>query len=104
MMIDGKRKPGFEVWRHKGKLFLMMLVNSRLPLHRPAHPIRSWGWWHIPFQGGGKMAMTGPKFSQCRTVPWRKLSPEVQAKVKRCIAYIERHGTPIENDESVFSY
>ena len=115
MIIAGKRKQGFEVWRRRGVrppyYYLMFLVNSRtIPIYFDSEKVsapRCWhrwrGWWHVPLEHGGKLAVTGPQKEECYPVSYRELPPNVQAKVRRAIRYTEIHGTAFENDEHIYS-
>jgi hypothetical protein len=59
---------------------------------------------------GGKLAMSiGTHFGNDEKIrryeiSFRKLPDDVKLQVIECITYIEKNGTPMENDESVFSY
>ena len=94
-----RRKLGYEVLRKRGtkQFFLMLRVNSQT---QPSHPFSMHGFWNI--LRGGKLAMTGPSWQECYTVPWSKLPNCMRTEVRTAIEYIEEHGTPMLNDESVF--
>ena len=94
-----KRKLGYEVIRKRGtnNFFLMLTINSRT---QPPHPLNQYGRWNI--LSGGKLAMTGPSWRDCYSVPWSKLPDCMRNEVLTAIEYIEEHGTPMQNDESVF--
>lgn len=97
MIIEGKRKPQFEVRKKRGenKLYLILKMKSLSPYVMSTD-------WHIPQQYGGKLAITPPRWQDCYNVSWRNIPEGIQKAFLKCIQYIEKNGTPIENDEHVF--
>jgi hypothetical protein len=97
-----RRNNGYEVWRKKGtgENFLMLLFDRLKPDNHL--PVSMGGWWHIPVEHGGRLAMTGPDYRECYPVSWAKLPEDFCQKALVAIEHIETHGTPMENDESVF--
>jgi len=99
--INGKRKrkSGFQTFKIKGqdKYELRMYPKGHMPVN-------------IELKYGGKLATSvGTHFGsgekiESYEVSYNKLPAAVQQQVVECITYIESNGSPIENDESVFSY
>ena len=102
--IDGKRvrRAGWEVWKQRGKrkLYLMLLINSTT---YPDAPPQHGGWWNIPVEHGGNLAMTGPSFVGCYNVSWRKLDALFRADVVEAITKVESAGTPHSRDEHIYA-
>lgn len=107
MLVDGKRKEGFEVWRRRGvsppQYHLILRINSRTWPHVARRNPRARGPWELPLESGGQLACTPPSYADCYEVSFRQLPEAIKAQVRRCIQHIETHGTPHENDESVFA-
>ncbi len=96
MIVDRKRKPNFQTYkcrtRGKGQAFLLYAECSK-------------GYarlWDIPLEYGGKLAQTPPPLHTLRPIGLRSLCPESAEQVRECIAYIEKNGDPIQNDESKY--
>lgn len=103
--INGKRKRKLYFQTHKiigkNQYELHYYKRGQTPGTRPVN---------ICLNRGGKLAMSigdvfgsGEKIKR-REVSFRKLPNEVKQQVLEAIDYIEKNGTPMENDESVFDY
>jgi len=101
MIIDGKRHLGFQTYKVRGedKYHLLILVNSQC---WPLLADRFRGWWDIALGCHGQLAMTPPSFDKIYEVSFRKLPDDVKHQVREAVAYIEKKGTPMENDEPIF--
>lgn len=96
MIVEGKRKTQFQVWKKRGdkKLYLILKVKPS--------PCNMFTNWHIPQEHEGKLAITPPSWKDCYNISWRDISPKNQKAFLKCIQYIEKNGTPMENDENIF--
>lgn len=99
MIIDGKRKQDFCVWKRRGKpasdldaYYLVILVQEGR--HR--------GWWHVPVGYHGDLAATPPPMAECYEVSWRRVPGVLKPSIRACVKRIEDHGTPIERDEHIY--
>jgi len=99
--INGKRKRkrGFQTFKIKGedRYELRMYPKGQMPVN-------------IVLKYGGKLAMSigthfgsGEKIERYE-VSYNKLPEAVKQQVVEAIQHIEANGSPMENDESVFSY
>lgn len=103
--IDGKRKRKLHYQTYKiigrNEYELHYHKRGQMPGTRPVS---------ICLEYGGKLAMSigdvfgsGEKIRR-REVSFRKLPDNIKLQVLTAIDYIEKNGTPMENDESVFDY
>jgi hypothetical protein len=103
--INGKRKRKLHFQTHK------VIGKDQYELHYHKRgqtpgtmPVK------ICLNRGGKLAMSigthfgsGEKIKRYE-ISFRRLPDKVKEQVKEAIDYIEKNGTPMENDESIFSY
>jgi len=103
--INGKRKRKLHFQTHK------VIGKNQYELHYHKRgqtpgtmPVK------IELKYGGKLATSigthfgsGEKIKRYE-ISFRKLPDEVKQQVLEAIDHIEKNGTPMENDESVFSY
>lgn len=97
---DGKKhrsKHSLHVMKLRGnpKLYLMLLV----PFTKEGE---THGWFHVPEEYGGKLAMTGPSTREMINVHYSRQPDEFKRLAGIAVEYIDNLGTPIENDESIF--
>ena len=100
--INGKRKRKLHFQTHK------IIGRKQYELH---YHKRNSGVFpvQIVLEYGGKLAMSiGDVFGndekiRRREVSFRKLPDEIKKQVLAAIDYIEKNGTPMENDESIYS-
>lgn len=112
MIVDRKRKTGFQTFKIKGKKkYELHLLATAPDVHIKDRIIsRHRQWYNIDLEYGGKLASgVGDIFGdgtpiERYEVSFAKLPDDVKEQVRVAIAYIEANGTPIENDESVFNY
>ncbi len=101
MIVDRKRKIGFQTYKIKGKKVYELHLLSKFEGYRKAY--------NIPLEYGGKLAtsvgdITGNNEKIERyEVSFRKLPDTVKEQVRVAIKYIEDNGTPMENDEHIYS-
>lgn len=100
MIVNRKRKLDFQTYKVRGRGFVRGKVHL-LYLERSIGHARI---WDIPLEHGGKLAITPPSIVRTlRPVGIRSLDPLNAQRVQDCIAYIEKHGNPIQNDEHIYS-
>jgi hypothetical protein len=104
-----RRANGFHLMRQRGtsEFYLLLLVNSlSVPLYFTARNVvcdlRWHGWWKISLPSGSG-ASTPPSLDTLYSVSYREVSADLQAQITQAIEHIKRHGTPFENDESVYA-
>lgn len=103
--IDGKRKRKlyYQTYKILGRNDYELIYHKRNKGGLLCMPVS------IVLKYGGKLAMSvgshfgsGEKIKR-REVSFRKLPDNVKQQVLTAIDYIEKNGTPMENDESIYS-
>ncbi len=103
--INGKRKRKLHFQTHK----IIGRKQYELHYHKRGQTPGTWPV-NICLKYGGKLAVSvgdhrgdGGKIMR-REISFNKLPDDVKKQVVEAITYMEKNGTPMENDESVFSY
>ena len=102
MIVDRKRKLNFQTYKIKGKNEYELHLLSNFTGHIQLS--------NIPLEYGGKLAtnvgdirgLDNEKIERYE-VSFRKLPDNIKEQVRIAIKYIENNGTPMENDESIYS-
>jgi len=96
--INGQRKRKLKYQTYK------IIGRNQYELHYTDRE----NYQQVQIRCGGKLATsiathfgTGEKIER-REISFAKLPDNVKQQVLKAISYIEEHGTPMENDESVF--
>ncbi len=101
MIVDRKRKLNFQTYKIK--------KSSKFELHLFSDFQGYKKEYNIPLKYGGKLAtsvgdVTGDNEKIERyEISFRKLPDYIKEQVRIAIKYIEDNGTPMENDESIYS-
>jgi len=100
MIIDKKRKSSFSVWKRRGEPTANLDAYYLILLERDLG--RFYGYWHIPLEYNGDLAMTPPRRSECYEVSWRKVPEALKSGIRACVKRIEEAGTPMDRDEHIY--
>ena len=96
MIIDRKRKANFQTFKVRGESTYVLHLMAKAPGGYCQ-------WWDIPLKYGGQLATTPHDHRTIYAVSFAKLPESVREKVRLAVAYIETNGTPMENDEHIYS-
>lgn len=99
MIVDRKRKTAFQTFKMRGEnKYVLHLYSHKLPNgKKPYQEV------NIPLEYGGKLAVTPSRWQDRYEVSFAKLPDDVKEQVRVAVAHIESQGTPMDNDESVFT-
>ena len=95
MIVDRKRKQNFQTYKIKGEKVYELHLLSDFEGYKKEY--------NISLKYGGKLATSIGDGYERYEVSFRKLPDTVKEQVRVAIKYIEDNGTPMENDEHIYS-